>query len=337
MRKQAPLRAAWLIALCACSSPASHAEPPAALNGVSTAQPDLPPKESTEHTDAPIAPPDSPGDSAEPHGDKAQPAEQGPSPATPITPPVTPPGNPAGEVGSETGNPPKISFDLVITSDVDDGVQVAGEPGAVAPGGATVEVTNLDDGEVVTVQANADGSFTVMLTGATPKGVSIRVSNEHGSSMPMVLSVERAANVGMTTSAMDAGTPPAHSMDSDAAIPLCPNPPCLSVERAPLACDDRQMQADNMLDAALTNADLTCTTATDCVTLTLSTQCHTRCSAATVVNRSAQPALDALLSQLDRTLCGGDYANRCSKLSDMCPEGPAPSAACEAGHCTLAR
>lgn len=335
MPKLTPLWAACALLLGACTNSSASPHAPAALGSMAGPESTTEePAEPTQPTTDPPNPPDQPTD----HPDA--PAAPSGSPEMPIVPPIKPPdANPAGEVGSETGNPPKFAPDHVYTLNVDGGVQVIGRPGAVDPGGATVEVTNIDDGEVISVEANADGSFTVMFMGDTPAGVSIRVSNEHGASMPVVLSVERTSNVGttQTSGAMDAGMAGMPAESADASIPVCLNPPCVSVDRAPLPCGDRQMQADNMLNAALMDADLSCVTADDCVTLTLSTQCHARCSASAVVSRSAQADLDALVGRLDRTLCGGDYATSCSRETDTCPDGAAPVSACESGKCTLAR
>lgn len=338
MPKPAPLWAACVLIIGACTSSSSSPKAPAALGSMAAPESSSGEAAEPDHPDSPEEPTDQPDAPGDPGRSAANPPPSG-SPEMPIIPPIKPPeGNPAGEVGSETGNPPVITPDHVYTQNVDGGVQVTGQPGAVEPGGATVEVTNVDSGEVITVQSNPDGSFTVMFKGDTPAGVSIRVSDEHGSSMPLVLSVERTTNVGTTrtSGAMDAGMP-TPSESADASIPVCPNPPCLSVERAPLPCGDRQMQADNMLNAALSEADLTCATAADCVSVTLSTQCHARCSGSLVVSRGAQADLDALVSRLDRTLCGGDYSTTCNEQTDSCTEGPEPAAACESGKCTLAR
>lgn len=75
----------------------------------------------------------------------------------------------AKTTGTETGNPPVLSRLKVSVSAVDAAtVEVAGEGGAVTPGGGSVTVENTRTGDVETAPVADDGSFSVNIPG-TPE------------------------------------------------------------------------------------------------------------------------------------------------------------------------
>src|SRR5262245_42712958 len=71
---------------------------------------------------------------------------------------------------TETGNPPVIDpkvdtgrIALVVRAT---GVHITGDAGAVTPGRAEVEITDVVSGEVTKVTAKADGSFDAQVNGS---------------------------------------------------------------------------------------------------------------------------------------------------------------------------
>lgn len=71
----------------------------------------------------------------------------------------------AAGFGTETGNPPQLEQMKLYLEIVPDGIRVVGAPGAVAPPGASVRVTNVSTGASVSVVAGADGSIDVVVPG----------------------------------------------------------------------------------------------------------------------------------------------------------------------------
>jgi hypothetical protein len=69
----------------------------------------------------------------------------------------------AAGYGTETGNPPKLEERQLYLEVVAGGIRVVGTPGAVAPAGASVRVTNVTTGVSVETRAAADGSLDVVI------------------------------------------------------------------------------------------------------------------------------------------------------------------------------
>jgi hypothetical protein len=65
--------------------------------------------------------------------------------------------------GTETGNPPQLEEKQLYLELVAGGIRVVGTPGAIAPAGASVRVTNVSTGVSVETRAAADGSLDVVI------------------------------------------------------------------------------------------------------------------------------------------------------------------------------
>ena len=76
--------------------------------------------------------------------------------------------------GTQTGNPPVLDRGKVKLEVGADEVHVTGEPGAAAPGGATIEITNLTTGKMTDGKAAADGSFDVRVDGSLDDAFVVR-------------------------------------------------------------------------------------------------------------------------------------------------------------------
>ncbi|MCU7815791.1 MAG: hypothetical protein KZQ81_11425 [Candidatus Thiodiazotropha sp. (ex Rostrolucina anterorostrata)] len=84
------------------------------------------------------------------------------------------------QVGLDTLPPPPVDLGLIQVSDVIDGkVTVTGDSNSVEPG-ANVTITNRRTGETVTIAANADGSFVVMIVAEHSDELSIVVTDRAG-------------------------------------------------------------------------------------------------------------------------------------------------------------
>ena len=80
--------------------------------------------------------------------------------------------------GTQTGNPPVLDRGRVTLEVSADEVHITGKPGAAAPGGATIEITNLTTGKVIEGTAAADGSFDVRVDGSLDDAFVVRAVAE---------------------------------------------------------------------------------------------------------------------------------------------------------------
>lgn len=115
----------------------------------------------------------------------------------------------ADSIGStDTGNPPIIDTGRITAQLVGAEVRVEGEDGAV-PGGAAVTVSDPATGKELTVVADDDGSFVVVMSA-------------EGSSDSVVLVVESGGE--STQTVVDVSTEPAPDSDVPASAPLSAPP-----------------------------------------------------------------------------------------------------------------
>ena len=84
-------------------------------------------------------------------------------------------GGQSDALSTDTGNPPVIIGQKLSVTPSDQGVVVAGTPGAVT-GGASVEVRNVTSGQSRTTMAAADGSFEVEVEGTPSDEYRIQAS-----------------------------------------------------------------------------------------------------------------------------------------------------------------
>jgi len=75
---------------------------------------------------------------------------------------------------TETGNPPVVASAIALV-DRDGEAHVVGDPGAIDPGGAEVEVMNLGSGERARTASEQDGSFEVLAPGTLDDSYRVRL------------------------------------------------------------------------------------------------------------------------------------------------------------------
>jgi hypothetical protein len=227
---------------------------------------------------------------------------------------------------TEVTNPPVItqSFFMWVPMMHEDVVVLNGEPGAVVPGGATIEIENLRTGEVTTVVSNDDGSFRAELPGKLADGFVFTASNEKGSSDSVTVTGEE-----ITDSAMDAGVDagPASDGGDDSAQPE------LTAESA-AECRSQQSQALAQVERSTSVVDRSCTVAEDCVFLrpSLATACSTSCSTQ-VVSRKGRDSVEMIVQSIERAVCQKFEADGCTLEGAECP-AETRALSCVDGQCS---
>lgn len=83
----------------------------------------------------------------------------------------------AAGYGTETGNPPKLEEKQLYLEVAAGGIRVVGTPGAIAPPGASVRVTNVTTGASVETTAAIDGSLDVVIAGEPGDELEVTVSS----------------------------------------------------------------------------------------------------------------------------------------------------------------
>jgi hypothetical protein len=199
---------------------------------------------------------------------------------------------------TQTGNPPVIRIERVALHLTDVNASVIGAPGAVEPGGATVEITNLATGETITTQAAADGSFDVVV-GLASDSYSVRVKAGGRSSSPVYV-VRGTAAVG-------------DGRDGS------------------LSCEQRNTLAGELLTDAADNADRSCEIDPDCEPVVARASCYQpNCWFAYVSDRG-RAQIERVSRDVDSNLCAEYESDACSHPLPKCVE-PSP-AVCRMGKC----
>lgn len=199
---------------------------------------------------------------------------------------------------TQTGNPPALQEGR-LTLEVSAGeVHITGGTGAVSPGGARIEVTNLSTGEVVEGFAADDGSFD--------------------------LRVDGSLNDVFAVSAVASGqeSPPVYVVRGGAAI---------TSEDGSLSCDEYGELAAAVLDGSEAAAGKSCDSDGDCVAVAKSTSCLHDCAYAFVTSAGADQ-IETTREALRDGLCEAYSRAGCTS-----PEGECDSpgdARCVAGKCT---
>jgi hypothetical protein len=205
------------------------------------------------------------------------------------------------QTSTETGNPPVIDLtkiSLVVSSD---GVRIVGEPGAVKPGGAEIELTVVSSGEVSKGESKPDGSFDIALDASADAVIELRASDGD----------ERSSSVYVTRGGASVG----------------------SGQNGTLSCMQRSQLASQAVGSALTQADTSCQTASDCELVSTKTVCTDSCGDALVSHDGVNDVKNAVGS-VDDGLCSSFAADGCQVIALPCTpplEGPV---ACIGGKCT---
>jgi hypothetical protein len=199
---------------------------------------------------------------------------------------------------TETGNPPVLDMHRVALKVSADTVHVTGEKGAVTPGGAAIEITNLTTGVVTKAKANADGSFDVEVDGAPNDAFVVRAGTGQGAAASAPVYVVRGS------AAVGSGT------------------------GGSLSCEQRDSLALAAFERALADADKSCTSDADCQVVQGLVACPNTCPFAAVSGSGAQQ-LAAAIKAINAGLC--PPSDGCPAQVFHCPAGVPGK--CFAGQC----
>jgi hypothetical protein len=202
--------------------------------------------------------------------------------------------------GTETGNPPQLEEKQLYLELVAGGIRVVGTPGAIAPAGASVRVTNVSTGVSVETRAAADGSLDVVI--AAEPGDELEVTVGSGGQ-------ETSARIsfGAIGSRTDLGG---------------------------VSCDALEATLTQTLVEVVEDADIACSYDIDCVSIPFAgVSCYTACTEA-VVSRAG--LADASEQAEQRTMPVCLALQSCVRPAAPRCEGPGENmrtTACEAGRC----
>jgi hypothetical protein len=199
---------------------------------------------------------------------------------------------------TQTGNPPVIRTERVALHLTSVNASVIGERGAVTPGGATVEITNLATGEKITTKAAEDGSFDVVV-GLASDSYSVRAKAGGQSSSPVF--------VVRGTAALGDG------------------------RDGSLSCEQRNTLAGELLTEAADNADRSCTNDSDCEPVVARASCYQPSCWFAYVSDRGRGAIERVSRDVDANLCAEYETDACSHPLPKCAE-PSP-AVCRMGKC----
>jgi hypothetical protein len=203
---------------------------------------------------------------------------------------------------TETGNPPVIDLKKISLVVSADGVRIVGQPGAVTPGGADIELQVAGSSEVIRGKSEPDGSFDIALD-ADANAV-VEVSATDGDQRSSSVRVMRG---GASVGGDDAGT---------------------------LSCMERSQMASQMLGAAVKADASTCQTAADCVQVSNRTVCTDSCGDL-LVSTSEVAAVKDAVNSINDGLCASFAADGCNVIALPCVPPIDGPIACIAGKCGI--
>jgi hypothetical protein len=200
---------------------------------------------------------------------------------------------------TQTGNPPVIDTERVALRVTSSDVRVSGEPGAVEPGGAKVEVKNLTTGMSFTTEAAADGSFDLEVMGSENDAYSVRAKSGGRTSSPVFV-IRGTAAVGDGRD----GT---------------------------LSCEQRNTLAGELLMQAAESADRSCMVDADCAPVVARASCYAPGCWYAYVSQLGQSQIERVGRDIDSNLCAEYAADDCSHPLPKCMQPAA--AVCLMGEC----
>lgn len=199
---------------------------------------------------------------------------------------------------TQTGNPPVIHTERVALHVTSKGARVIGEPGAVKPGGVTVEVTNITTGVTTTTQAAADGSFEVKV-GSGGDSYSVRAKAGGENSKPVYV-IRGTAAVG-------------DGRDGS------------------LSCEQLNFLAGELLTQVSESADRSCKKDSDCAPVVARASCYQPSCRFAYVSDRGRAEIERVSGNIDADLCADYETDGCSHPLPKCAEPPAP--VCTMGRC----
>lgn len=214
----------------------------------------------------------------------------------------------AEKESTNTGNPPFIDHGEIRIELVGGKVRVTGEAGAVSPGSAEVEVTNLSSDETEKTKAKANGGFEVELDGELDDGYSVKVTSSEG-------------DVSLTLSLVGA----ADSCGERAA----------TAEGVDAQCIDLRREALCQAIEAVSPEFLGCESNDDCEKVSLATSCSDYCDPSTALAKTSTADLQMALAEVDERVCGEMAELPCPTFDVNCALPPPALPECIAGRCAL--
>lgn len=213
-----------------------------------------------------------------------------------VTPLLSHCGEAAG-FGTETGNPPQLEEMKLYLEIVPDGIRVVGAPGAVAPPGAAVRVTNVSTGVSVETAAAADGSLDVVVPGEGGDEFEVTVT-----------SGGREASERVSFGAVLRRT-----------------------DLSAVSCSGLESTVFQTVGDVLTSADVACSADVDCVFVGHGVRCYPSC-ASSVVSRDGAVFVSSEGERLTGAVCAAlDACDRVPPPSCDLPDPLLPL--CVAGRC----
>jgi hypothetical protein len=206
------------------------------------------------------------------------------------------------QTGTETGNPPVIHAELVTLAVSSDELHLIGAPGAVSPPGAQVEATSELTGQVFHAIAAADGSFDMQVD--APKTDSFQL---------------RALQAGQSSGSVHV-TRGGASVEDDAGEAL--------------SCEQRGDMARVRMAATVETADRRCTSADDCMLVSLGTACSDACSDV-ALSAAGAAQIEAEREAIEGGLCKDFARDSCNVLVLPCTPPLGTGRVCENGSCAL--
>ncbi|HEX6246128.1 MAG TPA: hypothetical protein VFZ61_34630 [Polyangiales bacterium] len=123
---------------------------------------------------------------------------------------------------TETGNPPVVKEAFLQRELVDEGLLVTGAAGAVLPGGSYIEITDLRTGTSATVRTEKDGSFQLLILGATGTAIKYTAWNGGGSTEVTIMPSVPATGPKEPDEEPTSEPMPSNTIDADSADSAVP-------------------------------------------------------------------------------------------------------------------
>jgi hypothetical protein len=202
-------------------------------------------------------------------------------------------------MSTETGNPP-VTIDsaklaLVVTRDE---VHVQGEPGAVMPPEADVEITIVRTRDATLTDVEDDGSFDAEVDATLDDVFEVRAILD--------------------------------GMKSDVVIVVRGGSEVIDGDGGGLTCEQQTRLGSDILDSALAMADRTCETAADCMPFWRNASCISSCLGGYFSEEGMQSIADTV-EAIDEGVCASFEDDGCMTIAPPCV--PPLAAACIGGQC----
>lgn len=227
---------------------------------------------------------------------------------------------------TETGNPPVVDSGRFALMQIGGDVEIVGAPGAVRPGGSTIEITDSVSGHSASAQSAPDGSFALTLRDVDLARASftIRVSSVDGMSTAHLPSPSgqggprsgperEAETTADAASAAPFAQPDAGPSSSDAAQPAS-----LDAGTVNLSCAELDQAVDLRLQQALGAPEVECTQGAACTPVATRTSCLESCPI--LVASGSVATVEAAVAQVERELCTQHKAQGCAVQTEQCAD-----------------